>query len=91
MKIFTEVEFYDFTNFAEISKVKHMLKKTEEGRKIMCGVEQKIFEEGQAKGILSTVKNMMKNLNLTAEKALDVCEVFGEKRDFCLAELEKTR
>ena len=47
----------------------------------MCALTEKLYKKGEArgkaKGILSTVRNMMKNLNLTAEKALGVCEVFG--------------
>ena len=103
MKIFTEDEFYDFTNFAEISKVKHMLKKTEEGRKIMCGVEQEIFEEGQAegraegeakgktKGFLESIKNMVEGLNITEDKAMDVLKIPENERSFYIEKLNEMK
>ena len=99
MKIFTEDEFYDFTNFAEISKVKHMLKKTEEGRKIMCGVEQEIFEEGQAEGraegrtggFLESIKKMVENFNVSANKAMDVLEIPENERSFYIEKLNEMK
>ena len=99
MKIFTEDEFYDFTNFAEISKVKHMLKKTEEGRKIMCGVEQEIFEEGQAEGraegesngFLKSIKNMVEGLNITEDKAMDVLKIPENERSFYIEKLNEMK
>ena len=95
MRIFVELKAYNERMFPVVSNVKKIYKETEEGVQCMCALTEKLYKKGEArgeaKGILSTVRNMMKNLNLTAEKALDVCEVFGEKRDFCLAELEKER
>lgn len=96
MKVFTEDEFYDFTNFAQISKVKHMLKKTEEGRKIMCGVEQEIFEEGQAegeakgktRGFLESIKNMVEGLDITANKAMDILKIPANERAFYIDKLK---
>ena len=99
MRIFVELKAYNERMFPVVSSVKKIYKETEEGVQCMCALTEKLYKKGEARGIergraegvLSTVKNMMKNLNLTAEKALDVCEVFGEKRDFYLAELEKER
>ena len=99
MKIFTEDEFYDFTNFAKISKVKHMLKKTEEGRKIMCGVEQEIFEEGQAEGraegrtggFLESIKNLAESLNMTADKAMDALKIPESERSFYIEKLNEMK
>ena len=90
MKIFTEDEFYDFTNFAKISKVKRMLKKTKEERKIMCGIEQEIFEEGQAEGFLESIKNMVEGLNITKNKAMDVL-IPESERSFYIEKLNEMK
>lgn len=46
---------------------------------------------GKSKGILFTLKNMMRNLGLTADKALDVCEVPTSERAFYLEKLKEVK
>lgn len=46
---------------------------------------------GKSKGILFTLKNMMRNLGLTADKALDVCEVPPNERAFYLEKLKEVK
>lgn len=70
-----------------------MLKKTEEGRKIMCGVEQEIFEEGQAegetKGFLKSIRNMVEGLDITANKAMDILKIPANERAFYIDKLKE--
>ncbi len=76
-----------------------MLKKTEEGRKIMCGVEQEIFEEGQAEGraegesngFLKSIKKMVENFNVSANKAMDVLEIPENERYFYIEKLNEMK
>ena len=69
------------------------------GKKLYKKGEAQGFAEGEAsgiakgksKGILFTLKNMMRNLGLTADKALDVCEVPTNERAFYLEKLKEVK
>ena len=37
-------------------------------------------EEGVEEGVLSSLKNLMKNMNLSLEKAMDVLQIYGDDR-----------
>ena len=69
----------------------------------MCGVEQEIFEEGQAegraegeakgktKGFLESIKKMVENFNVSASKAMDVLEIPENERSFYIEKLNEMK
>ena len=72
-------------------KLKKIYKETEEGVQAMCEITEKLCKKSEKKGILFTLKNMMRNLGLTADKALDVCEVPKNERSFYLEKLKEVK
>ncbi len=56
-----------------------MSKEIEGEVSLMCNLSQGIFEEGEAKGKakgnLDAIRNLMKNLHLTAENAMTALEI----------------
>lgn len=99
MELFVDLKAYNKDEFPVVSETKKIYKETEEGVQTMCEITEKLykkgkklgFAEGEAKGILFTLKNMMRNLGLTADKALDVCEVPANERSFYLEKLKEVR
>lgn len=93
MRIFVDSKAYNEKMFPAVSGVKRHYKENKEGVQAMCELTEKVRAEGRAEGkvegMLFNIRNMMKNLNLTAEKTLDASEIFGEERDFYMAELKK--
>ena len=69
----------------------------------MCGVEQEIFEEGQAegraegeakgktKGFLESIKNLAESLNMTADKAMDALKIPENERSFYIEKLNEMK
>ena len=72
--------------------VRHF-KETEEGRKVMCKAVKKYGEtvanEREIKTKLDSVKNLMKNLNLSLDKALDALGINGKDRTIIANQLAK--
>ena len=99
MELFVDLKAYNKDEFPVVSETKKIYKETEEGVQTMCEITEKLykkgkklgFAEGEAKGILFTLKNMMRNLGLTADKALDVCEVPTNERAFYLEKLKEVK
>ena len=99
MELFVDLKAYNKDEFPVVSETKKIYKETEEGVQAMCEITEKLckkskkkgFAEGEAKGILFTLKNMMRNLGLTADKALDVCEVPTNERAFYLEKLKEVK
>lgn len=101
MELFVDLKAYNKDEFPVVSETKKIYKETEVGVQTMCEITEKLckkrekkgFAEGEArgksKGILFTLKNMMRNLGLTADKALDVCEVPTNERAFYLEKLKE--
>ena len=62
----------------------------------MCGVEQEIFEEGQAegraegeaKGIEKSIKNLVSNLNMTVDEAMKALSIPESDRAFYASKIE---
>ena len=69
----------------------------------MCGVEQEIFEEGQAegraegeakgktKGFLESIKKMVENFNVSANKAMDALKIPENERSFYIEKLNEMK
>ena len=42
---------------------------------IMCNLSQGIFEKGREEGIMNSLRNLMNNLKMTAEQAMEVLNI----------------
>lgn len=103
MELFVDLKAYNKDEFPVVSETKKIYKETEEGVQTMCEITEKLYKKGKklgfaegeakgkSKGILFTLKNMMRNLGLTADKALDVCEVPTNERSFYLEKLKEVK
>ena len=107
MELFVDLKAYNKDEFPVVSETKKIYKETEEGVQTMCEITEKLYKKGKklgfaegeasgiakgkSKGILFTLKNMMRNLGLTADKALDVCEVPTSERAFYLEKLKEVK
>lgn len=103
MELFVDLKAYNKDEFPVVSETKKIYKETEEGVQTMCEITEKLYKKGKklgfaegeargkSKGILFTLKNMMRNLGLTADKALDVCEVPTSERAFYLEKLNEIK
>ena len=107
MELFVDLRAYNKDEFPVVSETKKIYKETEEGVQTMCEITEKLYKKGKklgfaegeasgiakgkSKGILFTLKNMMRNLGLTADKALDVCEVPTNERSFYLEKLKEVK
>ena len=84
MRLFSDADAYDDRNFPHFSKRKYELKHTEEGVFEMSKEVQDLLEERLEERVedtfVASIKNMMKNLRLTVEQAMDALEVPKEKR-----------
>ena len=83
--------------YAELAdSVKHY-KDTEKGRETVCEAVEKYGDKrekigearGEAKGSTNAVRKLMQNMKLTAEQALDILEITGEKRTEILEQLNE--
>ena len=75
MEIFVESDRYDYKKFPKISERKHQFKNTEEGVKAMSDglqelLDKKAKEQEQAT-LLTSINNLMKNLKLSLDQAMD--------------------
>ena len=107
MELFVDLKAYNKDEFPVVSETKKIYKETEEGVQTMCEITERLYKKGEkkgrargfaegeasgkSKGILFTLKNMMRNLGLTADKALDVCEVPTNERAFYLEKLKEVK
>lgn len=87
----------DNMHYEELAQgVKHF-KDLEEGREIMCEAVQEYAEKyaekyGEQRAIreaTENVKKLMENTGFTLEKALDILEIQGEKRELITEQLQK--
>lgn len=93
MQIFSTTSEYNDKLFPKISATKRFLKINPEGVKKMCEFTDEIREwgreEGKKKTLVTSIKNLMKNLGITADKAMDTLEVKKEDREMYLKALQK--
>lgn len=90
---YLDEEAYDmvalYTNSIELLELK---KRNREGDGVnMCQAIKEMLEdertEGRAEGVVHNIRQMMKNLKLTAEQAMDVLEIPAEERSKYLEQL----
>ena len=55
----------------------------------MCEAVEKYGYEREIKAKSDSVKNLMKNLKLTLNQALDTLDILGDERDLVIKELQK--
>lgn len=68
--------------------VKHF-KETEEGREIMCESVEKYGDERAIKANVKSVKNLMENMKLTLDQALNALGIQGDARELITKQLQK--
>lgn len=68
--------------------VKHF-KETEEGRESMCEAVEKYGDERAIKANVKSVKNLMENMKLTLEQALNALGIQGDERKLITKQLQK--
>ncbi len=75
-------------HYEELAERARYFKKDSKGVAAMCEIWEEVLQEGMEKGMekgraeeqLSSIRNMMNKLGLTAEKAMDVLDIPMEKR-----------
>ncbi|MDY3795887.1 MAG: PD-(D/E)XK nuclease family transposase [Agathobacter sp.] len=68
--------------------VKHF-KETEEGRESMCEAVEKYGDERAIKANVKSVKNLMENMKLTLDQALNALGIQGDERELITKQLQK--
>ena len=56
---------------------------------VMCNLSKGVEEKGIAKGILSSIKNLVKNMGVSVEQAMSVLEIPETERQKYLDLLER--
>ena len=79
----------DDMNYKELSDSVRHFKKTEKGRDVMSELLQKYADECVARSTVENVKNLMKNMNMTLEQALDAMGISGKERSNIMEKLSK--
>ena len=89
----------DDMHYSELADRARYYKKDSKGVEAMCEIWEEVRREGIEQGIeqgerngrfkeqLSSIRNMMKKLGITAEKAMDVLDIPADKRDIYVAQL----
>lgn len=67
--------------------VRHF-KETEEGREIMCESVEKYGDERVVKANVKSVKNLMENMKLTLDQALNALGIQGDERKMIMKQLQ---
>ena len=79
MEIFVESDRYDFKKFPKVSERKHQFKNTEEGVKAMSDGLQDLLDkkakEQERETLLTSIKNLMNNLKLSLDQAMDALSI----------------
>ena len=99
MELFVDLKAYNKDEFPVVSETKKIYKETEEGVQTMCEIterlckksERKGFAEGEAKGILKSIKNLVDSLGFTAEKAMDVLKIPVNERSVYFEKLKEVK
>ena len=64
-------------------------KETEEGREIMCKAFEEVRDESAKMKSLELISNLMKSMNMTLEKAMDVLLIPLEERSYIIEAMKK--
>ena len=79
----------DNMHYKELSQGVRHFKEVEEGRDTMCEAVQEYAKECVNEKTLAIVENLMENMNLTLEQALDAAGIHGEEREAIIQLLQK--
>jgi len=77
---------YKTMHYVQLQKRSEYLKE-KEGESSMCAFTEEVLAMGEAKAILQSVRNLMANLKMSAQAAMDVLNVPAEDRPAILAAL----
>ena len=84
MEIFVDNNRYDYEKFPKLSERKNQLANTKEGEDIMSRDVQRIMDEAAAEKeqqtLVQSIKNLMKNLQLNIDQAMDALSIPSEQR-----------
>ena len=75
MEIFVDSDRYDYEKFPKTSERKNQFKNTEEGVRAMSGGIEALVEKRVQQTLVSSIKNLMANLKLTLEQAMDALNI----------------
>lgn len=88
MKDFRQTDPENMYYDALAQGVKHF-KETEEGRESMCEAVEKYGDERAIKANVKSVKNLMENMKLTLDQALNALGIQGDERKIITKRLQK--
>jgi hypothetical protein len=79
-------------NYKELADGVHHFKETEKGRDLMCEAVRRYAEEYAEERVVDNkveiIKNLMKNMKLTLEQALNAAGVTGEEKEIVIKKLQ---
>jgi hypothetical protein len=79
-------------NYKELADGFHHFKETEKGRDLMCEAVRRYAEEYAEERVVDSkveiIKNLMKNMKLTLEQALNAAGVTGEEKEIVIKKLQ---
>lgn len=89
MRIFVDSKAYNEEMFPAVSGVKRHYKENKEGVQSMCELTEKLVKKVRAEGFLESIKNLIENLDVTVDKAMDILKIPSVERSFYLEKLKK--
>ncbi len=75
-------------NYKELADGVHHFKETEKGRDLMCEAVRKYAEECVVDNKVEIIENLMKNMKLTLEQALNAAGVTGKEKEIIIKKLQ---
>lgn len=83
----------DNMKYSLLAERARYFKETEEGHEIMCKAFEEVRNEGAKEGAkmksLELINNLMKSMNMTLEKAMDVLMIPQEERSYIIEAMKK--
>lgn len=80
MEIFTDSDRYDYEKFPRTSERKNQFKNSKEGEDIMSKEIQDLIDKEKQQTLVQSIRNLMKNLHLTIEQAMDALGIPSNQR-----------
>ena len=80
MEIFTDSDRYDYEKFPRTSERKNQFKNSKEGEDIMSKEIQDLIDKEKQQTLVQSIRNLMKNLHLTIEQAMDALSIPSNQR-----------
>ena len=88
MKDFHQTDPENMHYDALVQGAKHF-KEPDEGRESMCEAVEKYGDERAIKANVKSVKNLMENMKLTLDQALNALGIQGDERELITKQLQK--